>query len=58
MRFRNEPVERGIKVHPVYVPSRATDAEGLDHLARLVEKGVLTPRVAAVLHCTEAVEAP
>ncbi|WP_030186707.1 NADP-dependent oxidoreductase [Streptomyces sp. NRRL S-813] len=57
VRFWNEPVERGIKVHPVYVPSRATDTEGLDRLARLVEKGVLTPRVAAVLPYTEAVEA-
>lgn len=57
VRFYNEPVGRGITAHPVYVPWHATDTEGLDRLARLVEKDVLTTCVAAVLPFTEAVEA-
>lgn len=57
MRFWDGPAERGIAVHPVMVTSRATDTDRLDHLARQVERGVLTPRVAAVLPYTEAVEA-
>ncbi|RNL83307.1 quinone oxidoreductase family protein [Halostreptopolyspora alba] len=51
------PAERGITVHPVLVVHGANDTAGLDRLARQVEDGVLSLRVARVLPAESAPEA-
>jgi NADPH2:quinone reductase len=57
VRGWNEPVERGIRVFPVFVSNAITDTAKLERLRDLAEAGVLTPRVARVFPAFEAAEA-
>ena len=56
LRMWNEPVPRGIKVHPIAVTEGVETAK-LDRLRRQVEDGVLTLRVAEVIPAQEAAAA-
>jgi NADPH:quinone reductase-like Zn-dependent oxidoreductase len=57
VRGWNEPVPRGIVVHPVFVGSGATETAKLDRLRQQAEAGVLSLRVAKVLPASSAAEA-
>lgn len=57
VRGWNEPVPRGIVVHPVMVYQGATETEKLDKLRQQAEAGVLSLRVAKVLPASQAAEA-
>ena len=52
-----EPVERGVRVFPVFVGSAIADTAKLERLRDLAEAGTLTPRVAKVLPAAQAAEA-
>ncbi|MBX6390103.1 MAG: NADP-dependent oxidoreductase [Frankia sp.] len=51
------PSERGIRIHPVWVGTYATERAKLDRLRELAEKGVITLRVAATYPPDRAGEA-
>jgi NADPH:quinone reductase-like Zn-dependent oxidoreductase len=57
VRGWNEPVERGVRVFPVFVGTAITDSAKLERLRDLAEAEVLTPRVAKVLPASQAAEA-
>jgi NADPH:quinone reductase len=57
VRGWNEPVERGVRVFPVFVGTAVTDTAKLERLRDLAEAGVLAPRVAKVLPASQAAEA-
>ena len=57
VRGWNEPVPRGIVVHPVFVSAGATDTAKLDRLRQLAEEGVLSLRVAKVFPAAKAADA-
>jgi NADPH:quinone reductase-like Zn-dependent oxidoreductase len=57
VRGWNEPVDRGVRVFPVFVGTAVTDTARLERLRDLAEAGVLTPRVAKVLPASQAAEA-
>jgi NADPH2:quinone reductase len=57
VRAWNEPVERGIRVFPVFVATALTDTAKLERLRDQADAGVLTPRVAKVLPASQAADA-
>lgn len=57
VRGWNQPVERGIQVHPVFVGKAARETALLNRLRQQAEDGVLTLRVAKTFAMSQAPEA-
>lgn len=57
VRGWNEPVERGIRVHPVMVFEGLTDTARMERLRDQADAGTLSLRVAKVLPASQAAEA-
>jgi NADPH:quinone reductase-like Zn-dependent oxidoreductase len=57
VRGWNQPVERGIRVLPVFVHKGALDTALLDRLRQQTEDGVITLRVAKVFSMSQAADA-